>query len=387
MNGPRQCGKTTLAKELVSTQTAYRTLDDLSIRELAQNDPRQFVEHDFQTLVIDEIQRVPDLLSSIKMKVDEDTRPGQFLLTGSANIQTLPNVTESMAGRIRKLRLRPLTQGEILQAKPTFLNKAFEMKLSNNLKNDFTRSNIMGFAMRGGFPEVFDLDSKQRKSWHRDYTDALLTRDLSDITRINRQDSLRQLLDVLAAWSSKQMQISNIGSGLSITRPTVESYINALETLFLIERVKSWTKTDYDRVGKHPKIFMTDSGLMASTLGWREEQVSLDPDRIGKLFETFIFNELAAQIDASEDEYTLFHYRDREQREIDFLVERDDGALLGIEIKSGSAVKREHFKHLQWFKENLAGKTPFIGIVLYSGNTSGSMGDGMWAIPIGSLWA
>ena len=120
LNGPRQCGKTTLARQLVSMQTAYRTLDDLALRELAETDPHDFVKHSHKTLIIDEVQRVPALLSAIKMVVDENTRPGQYLLTGSANIQSLPGVKESLAGRIRKLRLRPLCQGELLGVKPIF---------------------------------------------------------------------------------------------------------------------------------------------------------------------------------------------------------------------------------------------------------------------------
>ncbi len=388
LSGARQCGKTTLARQLVSAQTAYRTLDDLTLKKLAESDPQDFVTHEFRTLVIDEIQRVPELLSAIKLIVDRDNRPGQFLLTGSANIQTLPSVKESLAGRIQKLRLRPLAQGEILESKPKFLEKAYNLSSFKRLSTAYDRRAILDMAFRGGYPEAIQLSARERKQWHLDYVDALIERDLQEISRINRQDAMKELLRVLAAWSGKYMDISAIGSGLSIRRPTVESYINALESLYLVERVRPWTKTDYERVGKHSKLFMTDSGLMASALGWKNEQVVLDPDRSGKLIETFVFNELAAQIDSSDTEYSLYHYRDREQREIDFLIERDDGALLGIEVKSGSSIKGEHFRHLQWFKQNLASKKrAFIGIVLYTGETAGSLGDGLWAVPFSALWS
>lgn len=386
LSGPRQCGKTTLARQLVSTETAYRSLDDLALRTLAENDPQGFVSHEHKTLVIDEIQRVPALLSAIKMVVDRDTRPGQFLLTGSANIQALPGVKESLAGRIRKLRLRPLSQGELLRQRPTFLERAYKLGSFKKTVGTYDRKAILDMSFRGGFPEAIELSQRERKRWHQDYVDALIERDLEDIARIHRQDALRELLEILAAWSSKTLDISAIGSGISIRRATVESYINALEALFLVERVKPWTKTDYERVGKHYRLFMTDSGLMASLLGWQKDQVALDSDRSGKLIETFAFNELAAQIEASETEHTLFHYRDREQREIDFVIEREDGALLGIEVKAGSAVKNEQFKHLRWFKANIAKQRPFVGIVLYTGNSAGSMGDDMWAVPFGALW-
>ncbi len=131
---------------------------------------------------------------------------------------------------------------------------------------------------------------------------------------------------------------------------------------------------------------MTDSGLMAGILRWKIEQMEFDSDRSGKLIETFAFNELAAQVEANNGKYELFHYRDREHREIDFLIERDDQALLGIEVKAGSTISATDFKHLKWFKEHIAKDRPFVGIVLYSGEISGSMGDNLWAVPFGALW-
>lgn len=197
---------------------------------------------------------------------------------------------------------------------------------------------------------------------------------------------MQELVKILAAWSSKFMDISAIGSGLSIRRQTLESYINALEALYLVKRVRPWLNTDYERVGKQSKLFMTDCGLMASILGWPQNPAKLDSDRSGKLVETFVFNELSAQLDASDQQYQLFHYRDREQHEIDFLVEREDQALLGIEVKAGSAIKTSHFNHLRWFKEKIAKDRPFVGIVLYSGEYAGSMGDNLWAVPLSALF-
>lgn len=390
LSGPRQCGKTTLAKQLISSSTEYRTLDNLILRELAESDPQGFVKHNKKTLIIDEIQRVPALLTAIKMVVDQDPRPGQYLLTGSANIQSLPNVQESLAGRIRKLRLRPLTQGELLFTNPTFLDRAFRLDFSTNSTSPSShvdRQAVLEMSFRGGFPEAVMLGERDRKTWHHDYVNALIERDLADIARINRQDAMQELVKILAAWSGKFMDISAIGSGLSIRRQTLESYINALEALYLVERVRPWLNTDYERVGKQSKLFMTDCGLMASILGWPQNPAKLDSDRSGKLVETFVFNELSAQLDASDQQYQLFHYRDREQHEIDFLVEREDQALLGIEVKAGSAIKTSHFNHLRWFKEKIAKDRTFVGIVLYSGEHAGSMGDNLWAVPLSALFS
>ncbi len=386
LSGARQCGKTTLAKQLATAETIYRTLDDLAIRQIAESDPHGFVQHASQMLIIDEVQRVPSLLSAIKKTVDEDTRPGQYLLTGSANIQSLPSVQESLAGRIRKVRLRCLAQGELLGVEPSFLANAFNQTFSKKLKSTYDRKSILELAFRGGFPEIIKLKANERQRWHKDYIAALLERDLKDVAKITQHRAMHDLVNILAAWSGKFMDISAIGAGLSIRRPTIESYVNALEALYLVERVHPWVNTDYERVGKQSKIYMTDCGLMTAILRWHMPQVELDPDRSGKLIETFIFNELAALTDVGAGTYDLFHYRDREQREIDFLIERDDHALLGIEVKAGSTISTADFKHLKWFKDNIAKKRVFVGVVLYSGEYVGSMGENLWAVPYGALW-
>ncbi|PQP35702.1 AAA family ATPase [Desulfobacteraceae bacterium SEEP-SAG9] len=386
LSGPRQCGKTTLARELESDETEYRTLDDGTLREAAENDPQGFIKRNAKTLIIDEVQRIPSLLPAIKKAVDEDTRSGQYLLTGSTDIQSLPTVRESLAGRIAKIRLRPLAQGEIERATPRFIDSAFKQSFSRNL-TQYDRDAVIEIAFRGGFPEPMLLQDRGRKRWHTDYVNAILERDLKEIARIHRKNAMRELVHTLAAWSGKFMDLAAIGSGLSIRRPTIETYINTLETLYLVERLYPWTKTDYARVGKQSRLFMVDSGLMTSLLSWKMDQVRLDSDRSGKLIETFTFNEIMAQVDVSDGRYELFHYRDREKREIDFLIEREDNALLGIEIKAGSAVEKKDFKHMRWFQKNLTKSRTFTGVILYTGEFPASFGNNLWAVPFGLLWS
>ena len=386
LSGPRQSGKTTLARELQSDQTEYRTLDDTTLREAAENDPQGFVKRSTNTLIIDEVQLTPSLLPAIKKTVDEDTRPGQYLLTGSANIQSLPTVRESLAGRIANIRLRPLARGEVKKVVPRFIASAFEQSFSHNFTH-YDRDALIELALKGGFPEPMKLQDRGRRRWHTDYINAILERDLKEIARIHRRSAMRDLVNILAAWSGKLMDLSAIGSGLSIQRPTIESYINALETLYLVERIYPWTKTDYARVGKQSRLFMVDSGLMATLLRWKMDQVRFDSDRSGKLMETFAFNEIMAQVDAGDGLYELFHYRDREKREIDFIIEREDNALLGIEIKAGSAVGKNDFNHLKWFQNNIATNQTFTGIILYTGEIPASFGDNLWAVPFGLLWS
>lgn len=387
LSGIRQSGKTTLTRSLLANNTIYRTLDDVALLDAARNDPKTFVERNGQMMLIDEVQRVPELLLAIKQAVDQDNQPGQYLLTGSSNIQSLSHAKDSLAGRIKNVRLRTLTVGEILGKQPNFLHSAFNNSFPNT-RVQHSQKEILELALRGGFPELIALEKKEHRAWHRDYIDSIMNRDLQDLASIRNITSMRDLISVLASWSSKFMDVSAIGSKLAITRVTIENYISALEMLYVVEKVLPWVKTDYARVGKQAKVFITDSGLMASILGYDVDNVSLNQDRLGKIFETFVFNELAAQVDVDKNSsFGLFHYRDRDKREIDFIIERDDGAMLGIEVKASAVVYAKHFKHLQWFAKTMTKDKPFVGIVLYSGQEVIPFGKNMWAVPISFLWA
>jgi len=388
--GARQCGKTTLAKNLILPGVIYRTLDDVTLLESALTDPHGFVHHGNELMIIDEIQKAIILLQSIKKDVDENQNLGRFLLTGSANIQSLPGVNESLAGRVRKIRLRPLSQGEIHGVSPNFLEWAFKQKFPLTYSHD-NKDTYIKMALGGGYPEPLRIKQiRESHQWYVDYINSIIERDLKDIINIRRQNGMRELLSVLGAWSSKSMDVSAIASGLSLTRQTITTYINALESLYLVEKLPAWPKTDYDRVNKQDKIFITDTGLMSAILNWRFEKVRLDGDQNGKLLETFVFTQLASHIDTLElqdKKYNIYHYRDREKREIDFIIENEDGNVLGVEVKAGSAISRDSFKHLRWFRENIAKDRKFIGVILYTGDQLASFGDSMWAVPMNVLWS
>ena len=391
LEGPRQCGKTTLSETFVSGDAVYRTLDDATLRDSALNDPIGFVNHGDGLMVIDEVQRAPDLLLAIKMDVDKNQKYGRYLLTGSAHIQSLPTVRESLAGRIRKARLRPLAMGEMLRKPAGFIADAFEGVFAVPKTPDghaYDKDAYISLAVRGGFPEVVRIgEAREVQQWHRDYLDVLVDRDLKDIAEIRRRNGLIRLVEVLAAWSSKEADIADIGANQTLSRPTVESYMGALEALCLVERVNPWHSRDYDRLKKHDKVFMADSGFMSSMLQWTVENVRLDGDRNGKLIETFVFNQLSAILDAQEENYRLHYYRDREGREVDLLIQNEAGGILGVEVKAGSSVDKSTFKHMEWFKGKFARDADFIGVVLYSGEHVVPFGEGMWAVPICALWA
>lgn len=384
LSGARQCGKTTTSKTIVDKDCIFRTLDDTTLLQAAQSDPQNFIKHSKKTMVIDEVQRVPELITAIKKVVDEDTRYGQYLLTGSVNLQTLPTVKESLAGRVKKIRLRPLTQGEIAKKEPSFLNRLSHRDFVDN--TDYDKESLLKLIFKGGYPEpLFMESSKERTSWYKDYLNTIIEYDLKDIANIKRQDSLKDLMAIIASFSSKFIDKSKITSSMGVANQTLDSYLGVLENTYLVDKLMPYLKTDYERVNKQSKYFVSDTGLMCSVLNWKIDDLILDADKTGKLFETYIYNQIIAQVDLENLDYSLYHYRDREKREIDFIIQ-DSNNIYGIEVKSGTLISRDHFKHLKWFKNNLVKDKHFVGIVLYSGENVVPFREDLYAVPINNLW-
>jgi len=383
--GARQCGKTTLGRLLPSKNMIARSLDSAMFLQSAKEDPEGFVQHaEGTTLFIDEIQKVPSLLPAIKGQVDRSNAPGQFLLTGSANLHMLPDVTESLAGRLHSVRLRTLAEGEIRGNAPSFPAMAFSSDFPGHIEG-CDKQTILSLAVRGGYPEAVRVAPSKRGTWHRDYLDHLLRHDVSDVAEIRKLDKLRAVFTFLAARSSKLWNVSEIATAQEIAKASAENYISALENLYLFDRVEAWTPRDYERALKRPKWFIGDTGLMCAHLKWHPDDIAFDSDKCGKLVESWVYHELAAAVDAA-DGYAIFHYRDREQREIDFILENAKGELVGIEVKSGSLVNTSDFKHMEWFRKNLGGERWRRSIVLHSGSETLSFGEGKLAVPLSALF-
>ena len=382
LTGARQVGKSTLAGFIQPQRVRRYTLDDKDIRRSAADDPSGFVRHaPGETLVIDEIQKVPDLLDSIKIVLDGDNTPGQYLLTGSSNLRFAKAVKDSLAGRLGWVRLRTLSLGEINGTQPNFLTHAFDHSLSPSYP-EITKRDAIRLAFQGGYPEPREFGLQDRRDWFRTYMSDLLTKDVRDVTEVRKIEVLKAAATWLFAHTSQFVAVDELAAKTSISKETAGSYLEALRALFLFDRVPSYAKSDYDMIGKRPKWVATDAALVANLLGWNEEDVYLDEARNGKLIETWVYHQLAANADAS-GEYEISHYRDNRKREIDFLIERSDGALLGVEVKAGS-VAASDFKHLKWFAENVANK-PFTGIVIHSGKDVLPFGDGFYSVPFAAL--
>lgn len=383
LTGARQCGKTTLAETVEIPVCLRYTFDDDALRATAEGDPNGFVKHaDGETVIIDEVQKVPQILNAIKMVIDHNNAKGQYLLTGSANVMFAKAVKDTLAGRLGKVRLRTLSLGEVRGGVGDFLTRVMAGDLPRQF-SDFDKREVIHEAFLGGYPEARDLKEQDRRKWFAGYLDDLLTRDIRDVTEIRKLQALRKVSDWLITYSSKFFNVEDLCRDVGITKETACAYVEALQAIYLFDGVNPWVARDYDRAGKRIKYFAADSGLIANTLGWDEKSVYLDDDRSGKLVESWTYHELAALCDVN-GAAEIFQYRDSKRREVDFVVRFSNEELLGIEVKSGSSVGLGDFKHLKWFAENLA-RERFCGIVLYSGNKVLPFGENLFAVPFAAL--
>lgn len=386
ITGARQSGKTTLAAAAPIANVRRYTMDNDNLRETASDNPIEFTERKSgETLVIDEIQKVPELLNAIKIHVDESSDRGQYLLTGSSSLDFMRKSADSLAGRMHTVRLHTLTLGEVNGNPPSFLDDAFRGEFKTPAAK-MGKRDIIHQAFLGGHPETIDFPANVRRDWYEDYVDTLIARDVKNVAQIRKLDLLKDTLKWIFARSSKLWTAEELCSTMQISKETATNYISALKALYVVDRIPAWNKTDYDRAGKMPKFFASDTGLIANCLDWNEEEVFLDSDLSGKLIESWVHHEISAIAECSKGRYVISHYRDKDKREIDFIVSNGREKMLGIEVKSGGRVGKDDFKHLKWFAANLA-KSPFCGIVLYSGDDILPFGEGFYAVPLAALGA
>jgi len=384
LTGARQVGKTTLTEMLDLSKARRFSLDDDLLRKAAKDDPRSFVAHaSGETLVIDEIQKAVELLGAIKIVLDSDCSKGQYLLTGSANLRFAKAVSDSLAGRLGHIRLRSLSRGELRGCPPRFLATSFAREWASR-HEELNKRDVIRLAFEGGYPEARELPKMPRRRWFLDYLEDILKKDIRDVTEIRKLEVLKEATVWLLAHTAQYFAVDELAEKCGVAKVTIDGYLSALEAMYLFDRVPAWHKTDYERVGKRAKWIASDPALVANILSWNEEDVYLDGTKNGKLVETWVYHELAAEADVTGS-YEITQYRDRDKHEIDFIVENEELEMLGIEVKAGS-VSSDDFKHLRWFSENLA-KKRFTGIVLYSGQDVLRFGEGFYAVPLSALGA
>jgi predicted AAA+ superfamily ATPase len=382
INGPRQSGKTTLVRQY-DQALPYFTLDDDNLLNSVQDDPMGFISR-IDSGIIDEVQRAPGLLRAIKYAVDQNRKPGRFLLTGSANLLAFPQIGDSLAGRMEVLTLLPFSQAEIEQRSSDFLQNAENQQwpLFSPSKDRFE---CISSVLVGGYPEMLTRTlSSRRNAWAKSYIKSIIERDVRDISSIEKRVEMPHLLDVLAKLSGQLTNFTLIGAQLNLDTKTSQKYLGILENLFLVKRLPPWHGNALSRLIKTPKLHFLDSGLLASLNRITAERIQKDRSVFGALLETWVYAELLKSISIQEESWDIFHYRDKDQVEVDFVLETPDRKIIGIEVKASSTIFSHDFNGLKKLS-TVAGKHWLTGIVLYDGQQSLSFGHGLWAIPLSFL--
>lgn len=385
VNGARQVGKSTLVASVCRDRDAmWRNLDRAVEREAAFADPVEFVRGD-GLVVIDEIQREPELLLAIKASVDEDPRPGRYLLTGSARVLGLRGLPDALPGRMETIELWPLSQGEITGAADGFVDACFERGPDLAHTSDLSKTDYVDRLCRGGFPEAVAREGARRERFFDNYVSDLINRDVIQLSEIERGHAMRTLTKLLAARSGQLLVPGALAGELGLPRPTVARYIGLLEEVFLVKRIPAWSRNLTSRAVSTPKAAIVDSGIAANLLGQNERRLMRPDSPLGGLLEGFVAMEIARQLGWSATRAELFHYRTRDGVEVDLVLEQRSGEVVAIDVKASSTVRTDDFRGIRHLRERL-GADFVAGYVLYTGQETLSFGDRLRAMPISAVW-
>lgn len=387
--GARQTGKSTLVQQIrhEGYQPDYITFDDPTALAAAKANPTAFIQTLNGPVIFDEVQRVPDLFLAIKAKVDKERTPGGFLLTGSANVLLIPKVADSLAGRIEILTLRTLSQGEMEGRNETFIDrvcgKQFELPKKVEAED---RKDLFERMLTGGYPEAVERRSSERRDkWFRSYVTTLLQRDVRDLANIEGLTDLPRLLSILAARAGGLLNTAEISRSSGIPQTSLKRYMALLEQVFLTETLQPYSGSLTKRLVRSPKLYFTDTGLVAMLQGLTWERTKFEPSLGGPLLENFVVNELRKQMGWNKTAARIFHFRTSADQEVDIVLETPSGEIVGIEIKSAASVGNDAFKGLRILKDSV-GRKFLRGLVLYTGDSSVAFEEGMFAVPVQNLW-
>jgi hypothetical protein len=387
LNGARQTGKTTLAQEMASAPGfQYFTLDDAATLALAAGDPSGFIRNLTGPVVIDEIQKAPDLFPAIKLAVDKERRPGRFLLTGSANVMTLPRLSESLAGRMEIIPLFPFSAGELTGKRDGFVKRLFDGTIAKPKANS-AKDDLSARLVRGGYPEAVQRKADDRRAtWFASYISTILQRDVRDLARVDGLHALPNLLKLLAARASGLLNLADVGRDAGLPHTTLSRYLALLETVFLVHRLPAWSPNLGKRLVKAAKLHLVDTGLACHLMGTDARRLNEDRSLLGRMLETFVVGELRKQISWADPHTALYHFRTAAGSEVDVLLEKADGTVAGVEVKASATVAASDFAALQELRDQL-GKRFRAGVVLYTGDQLVPSGDKLWLVPLPALWS
>jgi predicted AAA+ superfamily ATPase len=388
INGARQTGKTTLVRNLAAGgyDAEYVTLDDINLLSAARRDPVGFVGQFRKSVIIDEIQRAPELFLPIKMAVDTNPRPGSFMLTGSANVLTLPKLADSLAGRMEILSLWPLSQGEIEGVEENFIDLAFGETLTSPRCAAIDREALIERILKGGYPMALARDSEQsRKRWFDGYLTTLIERDVRDLSRVRDLAEFPRLLQSLATRTSALLNLNDISRTMAVQHETLRRYTALLEAMWLAVMLPAWSANLGRRLVRTPKITLNDVGLTAGLLGVNRKRLSREPFLLGQMLESFVVMELRKQSTWSETDVRLYHFRDHKGAEVDLVLETPAGEIVGVEVKAAATARAEDFTGLKTLQK-LIGSRFRRGFLLHTGTAASLYSEGLYMLPISCLW-
>jgi predicted AAA+ superfamily ATPase len=385
--GARQVGKSTLAADIAANEHPARVinLDDEPTANAARTDPAGFVGAIAGPAVIDEVQRVPSLLLAIKQRLDSDPARGQFLLTGSANILTLPTVADALPGRVQYINLSPLSQGELRGTRETFIDALFDARFPDVSGAAVGRAAAAGMIAAGGYPEVQGRSVRGRSGFFFSYVRTIVGRDLRDVANVRNAENIERLLYVVAARSGGLASFHGMATDLGLDANTVRAHTKILEDLFLVAKLQPWHANLTSRQVKSLKLYILDSGLLAFLIGANERRIAEDGPVAGAMLESFVAMELRRQAEWAEEIVTLYHYRDKQQREVDVVLERHSGEVVGVEVKSTATPAAADFAGLRYLREKLGARFK-AGALVYTGADTLPFGDRLAAVPLCGLW-
>ena len=389
LHGARQTGKSTLVRELARARAgaSYVTLDDAVALSAARLDPAGFLAGFQGNVVIDEVQRAPNLFLAIKAEVDRNRRPGRFLLTGSANILLIPRLAESLAGRMEIQTLWPFSQGELAGIREGFIDAAFDRKPLRMSDARRRRFKLADLVLTGGYPPALARASiDRRRAWFGSYVTTILERDVRDLANVESLAMLPRLLSLVAARTGGLLNFADLSRGASIPQSTLKRYFALFETTFLVQLIPAWATNLGKRLLKTPKVHLVDTGLTSYLLGLDASRLASDPGLKGALLESFVASELAKQSTWSRRKPRLYHFRQTTGQEVDLVLEDLSGNVVGVEVKASSTVTGSDFGGLRSFAE-IAGKRFRCGVVVYLGTTTASFGANLYALPLQTLWS
>ncbi|MFH2124044.1 MAG: ATP-binding protein [Pseudomonadota bacterium] len=372
LTGPRQAGKSTLVREIARKQgMGYFTLDDAALAASAESDPQGLLASLPKPLVLDEFQMAPNLIGAIKMVSDTaDGQKGIFLLTGSSDIFRSAQVQESLPGHMARIELYPLSHAERHDDHFNALDRLVTGSFENLTCNPLDRKELADALIAGGYPEVIAKSPRSRTIWFASYIEGRLLKDFATMhhAKGDYHTKLSALIHNLAGMTGNLIKYANVASDLSQDDKTVKKYMEILELMFIIRRLPPYVRNSAKRsVVGMPKLHFIDTGLACHLLGMKKPETLHSSQFFGGLVENFVFAELLKHATWSEEDVNFYHFRDTDRHEIDLVIERNDGKVVGVEVKASMTVAPQDFSGLSVFADYVQDK--FLhGVLFYSGD-------------------